>query len=66
MVECMHQYHSLVLIDAGIAKKELMLLKVRELFEVNPMMGHRGVRLGVTYPEVYAIETRVVLETFLW
>lgn len=50
------------LIDGVIAKKELMLLKVRELFEVNPMLGHRGVRLGITYPEIYAMQIRAVLE----
>ena len=50
------------LIDEAIAKKELMLLKVRELFEVNPMLGHRGVRLGITYPEIYAMQIRAVLE----
>ncbi len=50
------------LVDAAIAKKELMLLKVRELFEVNPMLGHRGVRLGITYPEIYAMQIRAALE----
>ena len=50
------------LIDEAIAKKELMLLKVRELFEVNPMLGHRGVRLGITYPEIYAMQIRAVME----
>ena len=50
------------LVDAAIAKKELMLMKVRELFEVNPMLGHRGVRLGITYPEIYAMQIRAVLE----
>ena len=50
------------LVDAAIAKKELMLIKVRELFEVNPMLGHRGVRLGITYPEIYAMQIRAVLE----
>ena len=34
----------------GHRKKEAMLRKVRALFEVNPMLGHRGVRLGITYP----------------
>jgi pyruvate,orthophosphate dikinase len=52
----------LELVDAAIAKKELMLLKVRELFEINPMLGHRGVRLGITYPEIYAMQIRAVLE----
>jgi pyruvate,orthophosphate dikinase len=50
------------LIDEAIAKKQLMLQKVRELFEVNPMLGHRGVRLGLTYPEIYDMQIRAVLE----
>jgi pyruvate,orthophosphate dikinase len=50
------------LIDEAIAKKRLMLAKVRELFEVNPMLGHRGVRLGLTYPEIYDMQIRAVLE----
>ncbi|MDT8386267.1 MAG: pyruvate, phosphate dikinase [Thiogranum sp.] len=50
------------LIEAAIAKKQLMLLKVRELYEVNPMLGHRGVRLGITYPEIYAMQIRAILE----
>ena len=50
------------LVDAAIAKKQQMLLKVRELFEVNPMLGHRGVRLGITYPEIYEMQVRAVLE----
>lgn len=32
------------------------------LHEVNPMMGHRGVRLGITYPEVSAMQIRAILE----
>lgn len=50
------------LVDAAIAKKQQMLSKVRELFEVNPMLGHRGVRLGITYPEIYEMQIRAVLE----
>lgn len=50
------------LVEAAIAKKELMLIKVRELFEVNPMLGHRGVRLGITFPEIYEMQIRAVLE----
>jgi pyruvate,orthophosphate dikinase len=45
-----------------IAKKEQMLHKVRELFEVNPMLGHRGVRLGLTYPEIYEMQIRAIFE----
>ena len=39
-----------------------MLKKVNELFEVNPMLGHRGVRLGISYPEIYRMQTRAILE----
>jgi len=50
------------LVDAAVAKKEQMLYKVRELSEVNPMLGHRGVRLGITYPEIYTMQIQAVLE----
>ena len=46
----------------ALAKKERMLGKVRELQETNPMLGHRGVRLGITYPEIYSMQIRAVLE----
>jgi pyruvate,orthophosphate dikinase len=49
-------------ISKAIAKKELMLMKVRDLYEVNPMLGHRGVRLGMSYPEIYKMQIRSVLE----
>jgi pyruvate,orthophosphate dikinase len=39
-----------------------MLKKVRTLHEVNPMLGHRGVRLGITFPEIYSMQIRAVLE----
>ncbi|MDX9767312.1 MAG: pyruvate, phosphate dikinase [Ectothiorhodospiraceae bacterium] len=50
------------LVDEAIQKKETMLKKVRALFEVNPMLGHRGVRLGLTYPEIYSMQIRAILE----
>jgi len=46
----------------ALTKKEHMLQKVRELQETNPMLGHRGVRLGITYPEIYAMQIRAILE----
>jgi pyruvate,orthophosphate dikinase len=49
-------------VSAIIGKKEQMLRKVRELYEVNPMLGHRGVRLGITYPEIYEMQIRGILE----
>jgi pyruvate,orthophosphate dikinase len=50
------------LVEEAIQKKEAMLKKVRALFEVNPMLGHRGVRLGLTYPEIYSMQIRAILE----
>jgi len=35
---------------------------VDDLRELNPMLGHRGVRLGVTYPEIYAMQARAIFE----
>ncbi|MBL7174158.1 MAG: pyruvate, phosphate dikinase, partial [Desulfobacteraceae bacterium] len=50
------------LAEPMIASKETMLKKVRSLAEINPMLGHRGVRLGITYPEIYAMQIRAILE----
>jgi pyruvate,orthophosphate dikinase len=49
-------------VNEALAHKERMLRKVRELEEVNPMLGHRGVRIGITYPEIYEMQIRAVLE----
>ncbi|MBW2028414.1 MAG: pyruvate, phosphate dikinase [Deltaproteobacteria bacterium] len=45
-----------------ISEKEAMLQKVKALAETNPMLGHRGVRLGITYPEIYSMQIRAILE----
>ncbi|MCP4300906.1 MAG: pyruvate, phosphate dikinase [Gammaproteobacteria bacterium] len=50
------------LVNDALIKKERMLKKVRELQEVNPMLGHRGVRLGIAYPEIYSMQIRAILE----
>jgi pyruvate,orthophosphate dikinase len=50
------------LLDEAILKKEAMLRKVRALHEVNPMLGHRGVRMGLSFPEIYSMQIRAVLE----
>lgn len=36
--------------------------KVKSLHEFNPMLGHRGCRLGVTYPEIYEMQARAIME----
>ncbi len=46
----------------ALRNKEGLLRKVRSLTELNPMLGHRGCRLGVTFPEIYAMQTRAVFQ----
>lgn len=36
--------------------------RIRELEEVNPMLGHRGCRMGLTYPEIYEMQARAIFE----
>jgi pyruvate,orthophosphate dikinase len=45
-----------------IRKQQETLKKVKEMMEVNPMLGHRGVRLGITYPEIYKMQIQAILE----
>ena len=52
---------------AAIAKElnttsEAIIAKIDSLHEFNPMMGHRGCRLAVTYPEIAEMQTRAVIE----
>ncbi|MGA0059162.1 MAG: pyruvate, phosphate dikinase, partial [Planctomycetota bacterium] len=49
-------------IDQLLRRRERMLHKVHLLHEVNPMLGHRGVRLGITHPEIYVMQIRAILE----
>ena len=39
-----------------------VLERAKELSEINPMMGHRGVRIGITYPEIYRMQITAVFE----
>ncbi len=47
--------------DMGWGVVELRA-KVNQLHEVNPMLGHRGCRLGITYPEIYEMQVRAIYE----
>jgi pyruvate,orthophosphate dikinase len=42
--------------------KLALLRRVEQLHEFNPMLGHRGVRLGITYPEITEMQTRAIIE----
>ena len=39
-----------------------LLRRAQELHEVNPMLGHRGCRLGISYPEIYEMQVRAIIE----
>jgi pyruvate,orthophosphate dikinase len=41
---------------------EALKARIESLEEINPMLGHRGCRLGVTYPEIYAMQARAIFE----
>lgn len=56
------EFKSKELTEPLIEAKEKVLEKVHGLSEINPMLGHRGVRLGITYPEIYAMQIRAILE----
>jgi pyruvate,orthophosphate dikinase len=45
-----------------ILNKEKLLKRVHELSEINPMLGHRGVRVGLSFPEIYEIQIRAICE----
>jgi pyruvate,orthophosphate dikinase len=55
---------------AGVARQsglsaDLLKARAAELHESNPMLGHRGCRLGVTYPEIYEMQARAIFEAAL-
>jgi pyruvate, orthophosphate dikinase len=45
-----------------VEEKKKLLARVEQLHEFNPMLGHRGVRLGITYPEITEMQTRAIME----
>ncbi|HXQ45369.1 MAG TPA: pyruvate, phosphate dikinase, partial [Caulobacteraceae bacterium] len=47
-------------LDAG-----KLMQRARDLAETNPMLGHRGCRLGVSYPEIYEMQVRAIIEAAL-
>jgi pyruvate,orthophosphate dikinase len=47
---------------ARIAEVETLLARVNQLSEFNPMLGHRGCRLGISYPEITEMQARAIFE----
>ena len=62
ILEELSEVKSKGLYEELITKREMILKKVKDLSEINPMLGHRGVRLGITYPAIYEMQMRAVLE----
>ena len=48
--------------EAGGLDADKLWRRVRELHESNPMLGHRGCRLGISYPEIYEMQVRAIFE----
>lgn len=48
--------------EEKIKEKEKILKRVEQLHEFNPMLGHRGCRLGITYPEITEMQVRAIME----
>ncbi|MCQ6276160.1 pyruvate, phosphate dikinase [Bacillus sp. V3B] len=46
--------------SAELKEKEFLLKKVNQLAEFNPMLGHRGCRLGMIFPEIYEMQARAI------
>ena len=45
-----------------LEERESLLARVEDLFEFNPMLGHRGCRLGITHPEISEMQVRAIIE----
>ncbi len=54
-----------VMADEMGVSVEVIKKKVEELSEFNPMLGHRGCRLGITYPEITEMQARAIIEAAL-
>ncbi|MDH4222007.1 MAG: pyruvate, phosphate dikinase [candidate division Zixibacteria bacterium] len=48
--------------EEKIKEKEALLSRIEELHEFNPMLGHRGCRLGIVYPEITQMQVRAIFE----
>jgi pyruvate, orthophosphate dikinase len=48
--------------DGTLRQKEILLQKLNALAEFNPMLGHRGCRLGLVYPEIYRMQVRAIFQ----
>jgi pyruvate,orthophosphate dikinase len=50
--------------EGKIDRLQKTLAAVRKMWEVNPMLGHRGVRVGISHPEIYEMQARAIFEAY--
>ncbi len=62
--ELMNKIHKLEQQNSNqnLAQTKQILERAKDLAEINPMMGHRGVRVGISFPEIYEMQIRAVFE----
>ncbi len=60
-----HESEFAVVAEAAGVSVDVLKQRAAELHEFNPMLGHRGCRLGVTYPEIYEMQARAIFEAAL-
>jgi pyruvate,orthophosphate dikinase len=61
-----HSEEEIAEVAAAIGTEpEAMARRVADLSEANPMLGHRGCRLGISYPEIYEMQARAIFEAAL-
>jgi len=60
--DLLEEYTRLDARGLGRERLEQTMAKVRSLQEANPMLGHRGCRLGITSPEIYGMQIRAIME----
>ncbi|HSD04899.1 MAG TPA: putative PEP-binding protein, partial [Nitrosopumilaceae archaeon] len=61
LINRMHRFEKQNVPEEMESTKKI-LDRARELAEINPMMGHRGVRIGITFPEIYEMQIRAICE----
>ena len=62
LVEEIAQLHASGSRSKELKEKERLLLVAEDLRETNPMLGHRGCRLGLTHPDIYEMQVRAIVD----
>ena len=53
-------------VSDDLEEREKVLARVEEIHEENPMLGTRGCRLGILYPEIYEMQVRAIMRARGW